>query len=146
MGGSLYIIVYLLLNDWCVYCGKWILSNRWPVPSSPVASNSGYLGLAAIFSIHPNFKDRSTCDSAHLWRLNSAASLEDHDTGTMTWYPPQSYNCLPEQINHCAILLMPSARLGRAMHQICKSLVWFCWDLNPNLPHWKPVLYVFGHK
>ena len=72
-----------------------------------------------------------TCDSAHTWWLNSAASLEHQATSTMTCYPTQSY--YPETANKSLPYPNNAERPARKRQvSILKSLVWLNQALDSN--------------
>ena len=53
-----------------------------------------------------------TCDSAHSWRLYSAASQEHQATSTSTFYPTQSHYPETQSTSPCPIIIIPRTRLG----------------------------------
>ena len=74
-----------------------------------------------------------TFDSAHPWRLYSAAPLTDQATGTMTRYPTQPHYPDSALTSPCCTPLSPSTSRGSSIgYQLCKSLVWFDRDFFLN--------------
>ena len=65
-------------------------------------------------------KESSTCDSVHLWRLNSAVPLVNQAVGIMTKYPIQShYLALSEPVLALSYKML-SFRLGSDNYQFDK--------------------------
>ena len=82
------------------------------ITSSPVRYEASQFGLGqAQCGWVP------TCDSAHSWGLNSAASQEHQIPSTMTCYPPQSHYPETDPISPCPTLIMSSSRLGNNKYQ-----------------------------
>ena len=61
--------------------------------------------------------------SAHSWRLYNAAPLGHQANSAMTLSHTQSHYPYTEPTSPCAILIMPSARLGSDKYHFDKSLV-----------------------
>ena len=59
-----------------------------------------------------SYQDVLTCDSAHSWRIYSAASLGHHDL-----HPTHSHYPVTDPISPCPILIMLSTRLGSNKYQ-----------------------------
>ena len=76
----------------------------------------GKVVVCLLFYVLASFKVISgripTCDSAHSWRLYSAASLGHQVAGTMTFYITQSHYPNTELTSHCLIRIMPKTKLG----------------------------------
>ena len=73
-------------------------------------------------------------DSAHSWRLYSAAPLGNKQRGgnTMTWYPTHSHYPDTEPTSPCPILIMQSIWLGGHTYKTSESLVWLDQGSNPE--------------
>ena len=90
------------------------------------------VGVLRPDNIDGQYQDyyRLVCDSAHSWRIYSAASLEHHVDNIITWYPTQSYYPDVVLISHCLILVMLSSRLSSDSYTFSMSLVSLGWDSN----------------
>ena len=96
-----------------------------------------------------------TCDSAHLWQLYSAASLEHQAASTVTCYPTQSHYPDTEPTSPCPMLIIPSARLESDKYQSIgltrQGFETMRSGLEPltlglhDLLGWEGALYTFGH-
>ena len=84
-------------------------------------------GMKQCFTVvrHARWGDENwLCDSAHSWRLYSAALLGDLATSTVTCYSTQSHYPDTEPTSPCSILIMRGTRLGSNKYQF-KSHWWF---------------------
>ena len=83
--------------------------------------------------------------------IYSAAPLEAHATGSMTWYRTQSHYPDTEQTIPRPILVITSARLGSEKHHFCKLSILLEQDRNQHPPaRWLSLqeawgdLWIFG--
>ena len=77
------------------------LASSGPVRCKVVRHSYGTSLLEGLGEVGPTY------DSAHSWRLYSAASVEHQTTGSMTCYPTQSHYPDTKTPSPCPILIMP---------------------------------------
>ena len=104
----------------CVDVFLYVCSHRTATMKAPLLFTSGLVRHEAVLhSCGTSLVGGRvpTCDSAHSWLLDSAASLEHEAAGIMTYYPTQSHYPDTERTSPCPILIMLSARLVSDKYQ-----------------------------
>ena len=110
-----------------VFFLEWCLSH--------FGGENKYIIHAYIYIIH----ERIYIIHIYMWIIYI---YNTHIYTYMTFFPTQSLYPDAGATSPCPILVIPSARLGIAKYQLCKSLVWFGWNqaviLTPKFLHQKP--------